>query len=226
VTGDNERIWSRVDEYLDERLASNDQTLVDALATSADAGLPAINVTATQGKLLALLVQIAGAARVLELGTLGGYSTIWMARALPVDGELVTVEVDPKHAAVARHNVDRAGLADRVRVVLGAASDALGVLASDGTEPFDLIFIDADKARIDEYFKASLRISKPGTVIVIDNVIRAGAVIDADSDDASVRGVRRLMDALSREPRVSSTAVQTVGGKGYDGFILARVIET
>jgi predicted O-methyltransferase YrrM len=216
--------WSQVDEYLNQRLAPQGPTLDAALATSAAAGLPAINVTATQGKLLELLARATGARRVLELGTLGGYSTIWMARALPPSGELLTVEIDSAHAAVARHNIDRAGLSDRVSVVLGPAADVLAKLADDGVEPFDLIFIDADKARIDEYFEASLRLSRPGTVIVVDNVVRDGKVVDETSEDPSVRGVRRLIDQLSREPRVSATAIQTVGAKGYDGFIFVLVL--
>jgi predicted O-methyltransferase YrrM len=220
-----ESLWNQVDEYFGGHLTPQDHALEEALATSAAAGLPAIAVTATQGKLLELLARITGARRILELGTLGGYSSIWMGRALPPDGDLVTVEIDPAHAAVARRNIDRAGLSDRVRVVLGPASDILATLATDGSEPFDLIFIDADKPRIDAYFEASLKLSRLGTVIIVDNVVRKGDVIDAASDDASVRGVRRLVDLLSRESRVSSTAVQTVGSKGYDGFILALVVQ-
>lgn len=220
-----ESLWNQVDEYFGGQLTPQDHALEEALATSAAAGLPAIAVTATQGKLLELLARITGARRILELGTLGGYSSIWMGRALPPDGDLVTVEIDPAHAAVARRNIDRAGLSDRVRVVLGPASDILATLATDGSEPFDLIFIDADKPRIDAYFEASLKLSRVGTVIVVDNVVRKGDVIDAASDDASVRGVRRLVNLLSRESRVSSTAVQTVGSKGYDGFILALVMQ-
>jgi predicted O-methyltransferase YrrM len=218
-----ESLWSQVDEYLDQRLVPRDAALEEALSTSAAAGLPAISVTPTQGKLLHLLARIIGAQRILELGTLGGYSTIWMGRALPEDGELFSLEIDPSHAAIARHNVDRAGLSDRVSVVLGPATDTMAKLIADGVEPFDLIFIDADKARIDEYFQLSLSLSKIGTVIVVDNVIRDGKVIDASTEDASVRGVRRLIDLLSRESRVSTTGVQTVGSKGYDGFILALV---
>lgn len=220
-----ESIWSQVDDYLVQQLAPQDDVLDGALATSAAAGLPAISVTATQGKLLQLLARMQGAERILELGTLGGYSTIWLGRALPPDGELVTLEIDPAHAAVAHHNVERAGLADRVTLLLGAARDTLARLIDDGTEPFDLIFIDADKPNIDAYFAAALRLSHPGTVIVVDNVIRQGKVVDANSDDESVRGVRRLMEYLAREPRVSSTAMQTVGSKGYDGFILALVLD-
>jgi predicted O-methyltransferase YrrM len=220
---DMETLWAQVDEYLAERLTPSDTALDTALATSAAAGLPAISVTATQGKLLQLLAQMRGARRILELGTLGGYSTIWLGRALPPDGELLTLEIDPTHAAVARHNIDRAGLADRVQVVLGPASETLAKLAADRVEPFDFVFIDADKANIDAYFEASLALSRPGTAIVVDNVVRKGRVIDAETDDANVLGVRRLFERLANEPRVSSTAVQTVGGKGYDGFILSIV---
>jgi len=218
-----ETLWTEVDEYLAHHLTPSDDALDNALATSAAAGLPPINVTPTQGKLLQLLAQMQNARRILELGTLGGYSTIWMGRALPADGELLTLEIDPTHAAVARHNIDRAGLGDRVQVVLGPASETLARLASDHVEPFDLVFIDADKANIDAYFEASLPLSRPGTVVVVDNVVRKGQVVDAETEDASVRGVRRLIDRLSKDPRVSSTAVQTVGGKGYDGFILSVV---
>jgi predicted O-methyltransferase YrrM len=218
-----EPLWAQVDDYLAQHLAPSDAALDNALETSAAAGLPAISVTATQGKLLQLLAQMQGARRILELGTLGGYSTIWMGRALPPDGELTTLEIDPTHAAVARHNIDRAGLADRVHVVLGPASETLAKLAADRVEPFDLVFIDADKANIDAYFEASLPLSRPGTVIVVDNVVRKGNVVDAESEDANVRGVRRLIDKLSGDSRVSSTAVQTVGAKGYDGFILSIV---
>ena len=220
---DMETLWTEVDEYLAQHLSPSDAALDNALATSAAAGLPPINVTPTQGKLLQLLAQMQNARRILELGTLGGYSTIWMGRALPADGELMTLEIDPTHAAVARHNIDRAGLGDRVHVVLGPASETLAKLASDGIEPFDLVFIDADKANIDAYFEASLPLSRPGTVIVVDNVVRKGHVVDAETEDASVRGVRRLIDHLSQDSRVSSTAVQTVGGTGYDGFILSVV---
>jgi predicted O-methyltransferase YrrM len=219
-----ESLWSQVDDYLVEQLAPSDAALDEALATSTAAGLPEINVTPTQGKLLQLLARILGAERILELGTLGGYSTIWLARALPPDGELLTLEIDPANAAVARHNIERAGLADRVSVVLGPASQTLASLAADRGTAFDLIFIDADKASIDAYFDASLKLSRIGTVIVIDNVIRRGEVIDGTSSDDSVRGVRRLMDRLAHEPRVSSTALQTVGSKGYDGFVLALVV--
>ena len=218
-----ESIWSQVDEYFDRSLGLHDAALDETLRTSAEAGLPAIAVTATQGKLLQLIARLMSARRILEMGTLGGYSTIWLGRALPPDGELFSLEIDPTHAAVARHNIDRAGLGDRVSVVLGPASDTLAKLTADGVEPFDFIFIDADKARIDSYFEAALGLSHVGTVIVVDNVVRKGAVIDAASTDENVRGVRRLVDLVSRERRVSATGLQTVGAKGYDGFIMAVV---
>jgi predicted O-methyltransferase YrrM len=218
-----ESVWSQVDEYFDQAFGLHDVALDEALATSDAAGLPAIAVTPTQGKLLQLIARLIGARRILELGTLGGYSTIWLGRALPPDGELFSLEIDPSHAAVARHNIDRAGLSDRVSVVLGPANDTLAKLAADRVEPFDFIFIDADKPRIDSYFEASLRLSRLGTVIVADNVVRKGEVIDAASTDENVQGVRRLVDLISGERRVSSTALQTVGAKGYDGFIMAVV---
>jgi predicted O-methyltransferase YrrM len=218
-----EQLWTDVDGYFDHELAQPDAVLDHALATSAEAGLPPISVTPTQGKFLHLLATVQGAQRILELGTLGGYSTIWLGRALPADGELLSLEIDPSHAAVARHNIARAGLEDRVSIVLGPATETLAKLVDDGVEPFDLIFIDADKPRIDEYFQRSLELSRPGAVIVVDNVVRKGEVINDESEDASVRGVRRLIHMLSREARVSCTAMQTVGSKGYDGFIIAVV---
>lgn len=218
-----EQLWTDVDGYFDHELAQPDAVLDHALVTSAEAGLPPISVTPTQGKFLQLLATVQGAQRILELGTLGGYSTIWLGRALPADGELLSLEIDPSHAAVARHNIARAGLEDRVSVVLGPASETMAKLIDDGVEPFDLIFIDADKPRIDEYFERSLQLSRAGAVIVVDNVVRKGEVINDGSEDASVRGVRRLIQVLSSETRVSCTAMQTVGSKGYDGFILAVV---
>jgi predicted O-methyltransferase YrrM len=215
--------WAAVDRYIAEHLIPSDPALDAALADCTAAGLPAINVTPTQGKLLHLLVRIQGARSILEIGTLGGYSTIWLARALPTGGRLVTLEIDPKHAAVARANIDRAGLTGRVDLRLGKALDTLSVLASERPEPFDFIFIDADKAGIPDYFAWALRLARVGTVIIVDNVVRKGAVIDADSADPSIRGVRRFNEILASESRVSATTLQTVGGKGYDGFTLALV---
>ena len=218
-----EPIWNAVDEFFNERLSLSDDALAAALADSTAAGLPAINVTPAQGKFLMLLARICRARRILEVGTLGGYSTIWMGRALPADGALITLEINAANAAVARRNVERAGLADRVDVVVAPATETLNRLIADRVEPFDLVFIDADKERSVEYFDAALALSHPGTVIVVDNVVREGAIIDAQSTDANVQGMRRLTEHVARERRVSVTAIQTVGSKGYDGFILAVV---
>jgi predicted O-methyltransferase YrrM len=218
-----EQIWTDVDRYLTDQLAPPDSALDAALESSAVAGLPAISVTPNQGKLLQLLARLQGAKAILEIGTLGGYSTIWLARALPPGGRLVTLESNPVHAAVARENILRAELDGVVDLRIGPATDTLGHLLAEGMGPFDFIFIDADKAGIPEYFDWSIRLSRPGSVIVVDNVIRNGAVADAASVDASVQGVRRFFELLAADPRVSATAVQTVGSKGYDGFALAVV---
>jgi predicted O-methyltransferase YrrM len=218
-----QKTWTSVDRYLDDLLLGRDAALEEALQASAQAGLPPISVSPTQGKLLNLLARLRGARAILEIGTLGGYSTIWMARALPADGRLVTLEIDPKHAEVARSSIARAGLAARVEVRLGRALETLAQLSAEGAGPFDLIFIDADKPSLPEYFRWALELSRPGSLIVIDNVIRDGAVIDAASPDPSVQGVRRLNELMASEPRVSATAIQTVGAKGYDGFALALV---
>lgn len=218
-----QRTWTSVDRYLDDLLVGRDTVLEAALQASVDAGLPAIAVSPTQGKLLNLLARVRGARTILEIGTLGGYSTIWLARALPADGHVVTLERDPKHAEVARANIERAGLTARVEVRLGRALDTLQQLGAENAGPFDLIFIDADKPSLPEYFQWALRLSRPGTLIAIDNVVREGAVIDSTSRDASVQGVRRLNELMASEPRVSATAIQTVGAKGYDGFALALV---
>jgi len=218
-----ESTWTAVDDYLSERLAPNDGALEAALADSAAAGLPAISVTPTQGKLLQLLVQIRNARRILEIGTLGAYSTIWMARALPKDGTVVTLEIDDKHAAVAHKNIERAGLRGSIEIRVAPAADSLAQMKRERVDPFDLIFIDADKASTADYYEAAVELSRPGSLIIIDNVVRHGEVIDADTDDVSVQGVRRAVDRIARDRRVSATAVQTVGSKGYDGFILAVV---
>ncbi len=215
--------WSAVDRYITDHLVPADPALDAALADCAAAGLPAINVTPNQGKLLHLLARIQSARAILEIGTLGGYSTIWLARALPAGGRLFKQEIHARHATVARANVERAGLAAIVDLRLGNALETLEVLASERAGPFDLIFIDADKAGIPEYFRASLRMSRVGTVIIVDNVVRNGAVIDAASTDPSIRGVRRFNQMLAAEKRVSATTLQTVGSKGYDGFTLALV---
>jgi predicted O-methyltransferase YrrM len=212
-------VWTAVDDYFDGALTPADPALSAALKTSEAGALPAIQVTAAQGKQLQLFARAIRARRILEVGTLGGYSTIWLARALPPDGRLVTLEVDPHHAEVARGNVANAGLADRVEVRVGPALETLPDLAG----PFDLVFIDADKPNNAGYFAHALRLSRPGTVIVVDNVARDGAVVDASSGDAAVQGTRRLVEAVAAEPRVSATAIQTVGAKGYDGYLLAVV---
>jgi len=215
--------WTAVDGYIADHLIPADPTLEAALAASVVAGLPTINVTPQQGKFLYLLARIQGARNILEIGTLAGYSTLWLARALPDDGRLVTLELEPKHAAVARENFERAGLASRIELRVGPAMETLGDLVAQQRGPFDLIFIDADKMSMPEYFQWAMKLSRKGTVIIADNVVRNGAVVDATSVDESVRGVRRLMDFLSTEPRVTATALQTVGNKGYDGFCLAVV---
>ncbi|WP_377267313.1 O-methyltransferase [Peterkaempfera sp. SMS 1(5)a] len=215
--------WTAVDAYLTDTLVGPDPALDTALRASATAGLPSINVAPNQGKLLQLLALVHGARSILEIGTLGGYSTIWLARALPEDGTLVTLEVDPRHAEVARGNIAQAGLADRVDLIQGPALETLPRLSERGHGPFDMVFVDADKPSNPEYFRWALRLSRPGTLIVVDNTVRGGAVADAASTDESVRGVRRMHDLIAAEPRVTATAVQTVGSKGHDGFTLALV---
>lgn len=218
-----ESTWTAVDEYFSERFAPNDSALESALADSVAAGLPAISVTPTQGKFLQLLVQLRSARRILEIGTLGAYSTIWMARALPKDGTVVTLEIDDKHAAVAHRNIERAGLRGVIEIRVAPAAESLAQMKRERVDPFDLIFIDADKASTADYYEAVMNLSRPGSVIVIDNVVRNGEVVDAGTNDPSVQGVRRAVEQIARDNRVSATAVQTVGSKGYDGFILAIV---
>jgi predicted O-methyltransferase YrrM len=215
--------WEAVDRYVTERLVGPDPALDGALRANAEGGLPAIDVSAPQGRFLELLARISGARRILEVGTLGGYSTIWLARALPPDGRLVTLEVDAHHAEVARANLERAGVADRVDLRVGPALDALPRLAEEGAGPFDLTFIDADKPSTADYFAWALKLSRPGSLIVVDNVIRGGGVTDQGNTDAKVKGVRRCLEMMAAEPRVTATAIQTVGGKGYDGFAVAVV---
>jgi predicted O-methyltransferase YrrM len=212
-------VWESVDEYFCTQLLAPDPVLDAALEANALGGLPAIDVSPLQGHMLHLLARSIGARRILEVGTLGGYSTIWLARALGPDGRLITCEVDPHHAEVAGSNIARAGLDGVVDVRLGPALDTLPTL--DG--PFDLVFIDADKASNAEYFRHALRLSRPGSMIIVDNVVRDGKVVDADSDDPAVRGTRALTELVAQEPGVDATVVQTVGRKGYDGFLLALV---
>jgi predicted O-methyltransferase YrrM len=217
-----EELWTAVDRYFNELLVSADPALDEALAVSAAAELPAINVSPVQGKLLHLLARSIGARNVLEIGTLGAYSTIWLARALPDGGRVISLEADPRHAEVARANIARAGLDDRVEVRLGMALDLLPGL-TERPEPFDFIFIDADKPNNAAYFDWALRLSRVGAIIIVDNVVRGGDVIAAANDSPTVQGVRRFMERLAAEPRVSATAIQTVGSKGYDGFAIAFV---
>jgi predicted O-methyltransferase YrrM len=219
----NQELWTDVDHYLVENLIPADPVMDQALASNKAAGLPSIDVAPNQGKLLYLLARIRGARRILEIGTLGGYSTIWLARALPSDGKLITLEVEAKHAEVARTNIDRAGLSGLVQLRLGPALGSLAQLLNEGAKPFDLIFIDADKQSIPAYLEWSLRLSHPGTVIITDNVVRDGAVINPDDPDPNVQGVRRHFEMLAADPRLDATALQTVGTKGYDGFALAIV---
>jgi len=216
--------WSAVDAYICGMMITPDAALAAALASSAAAGLPPINVAPNQGKLLHLLARIQGARNILEVGTLGGYSTIWLARALPADGRLITLEADEKHARVARENIARANLSVNVEVRVGLALDTLPRIAAEGLGPFDLVFIDADKPSNPDYFRWALKLSRRGSVIIVDNVVRNGAVLDASGSDANVRGVRQLNQLIAAEPRIDATAIQTVGSKGYDGFAIALVI--
>ena len=215
--------WTAVERYFDDRLVPADPALDAALRASSEAGLPPAGVTPDQGMLLHLLARMAGARTILEIGTLGGYSAIWLARALPAGGRMVTLEAEPRHAEVARANLDRAGLAGVVEVRVGRALETLARLAEEGAGPFDLVFIDADKESNPEYLRRALELSHAGTVIVGDNVVRGGDVADPASADASIRGVRRFVELLAADPRVTATVIQTVGSKGYDGFALAVV---
>ena len=220
--GEPER-WGAVDAYLEEALIPDDAALDAALAASRAAGLPAIHVAPVQGRLLQLLARLAGARRVLEVGTLGGYSTIWLARGLAAGGRIVTLEADPRHAAVARENFARAGVAGVVELREGPALDTLPGVEADGMGPFDLAFIDADKQSAPEYVAWAVRFARPGAIIVLDNVVRGGEVADPHSPDARVQGVRRALALMGEDPRLEATALQTVGAKGYDGFALAVV---
>ncbi|MEU6223055.1 O-methyltransferase [Streptomyces sp. NPDC047042] len=216
--------WEDVDDYFTTLLAPADDALEAALRDSDAEGLPHINVAPNQGKLLQLLAQIQGARCILEIGTLGGYSTIWLGRALPADGRLITLEYDEKHAEVARRNLARAGLDGITEVRTGPALESLPKLADENPGPFDLVFIDADKANNPHYVEWALRLTTTGSLIIVDNVVRGGAVTDGDSTDPSVRGTRAALELIAGHPRLSGTAVQTVGSKGYDGFALARVV--
>jgi predicted O-methyltransferase YrrM len=216
----SEKLWEDVDAYFDSVLIGDDPALDAARKANAAAGLPDIAVAPNQGKLLHLMARMIGARRILEVGTLGGYSAIWLARALPAGGELVTLEYNPKHADVARANIANAGLADKVTVTTGAAIDTLPALKG----PFDFSFIDADKRSNPDYFRWALKLSRKGSVIVVDNVVRGGRVLDAKGGDPDVEGIRRLHEIMAAEPRVSATAIQTVGVKGHDGLAVALVV--
>lgn len=219
----NPERWTAVDRYITDLLVRSDHALDAALEASIAAGLPQINVSPNQGKLLHLLAIVQGARTILEIGTLGGYSTIWLARALPSNGRLITLEADSKYAEVARANISRAGLADTVELRVGRAIDTLPRIAAEERGPFDLIFIDADKQSTPEYFGWALKLSRPGSLIIVDNVVRNGQVIDPASEDPNVQGMRKFNELLAAEPRVTATEIQTVGSKGYDGFAIALV---
>ena len=218
-----QELWTAVDNYIVETLVPSDPVLDEAVRASDEAGLPSIQVSPPQGRFLYVLAKVQGARRILEIGTLGGYSTIWLGRALPQDGRLVTMEIDPKHAEVARANIDRAGLSGQVTVLNGDAHNLLAELERQTEVPFDLTFIDADKASIPFYFESALRMSRRGSLILVDNVVRDGAVIEADSTDPSVQGVRKLNEMISANGRLTATVIQTVGVKGYDGLAIALV---
>jgi|SRR5208283_953788 len=220
----SQKVWTEVDNYICELLVPGDAALQAALQASEAAGLPAIQVSPTQGKFLNLQARLMRASNILELGTLGGYSTIWLARALPAKGRLVTVDANAKHTEVARTNIAFAGLSDRVEFHVGSALDVLPQLAREGRGPFDFIFIDANKSNMPEYFAWALRLARPGSLIIADNVIRDGKVLDAATADADIQGVRRFNERMAAEKRVSATELQTVGSKGYDGFAMAVVL--
>lgn len=215
--------WRRVDAYLADTLVGHDAALTDAVAAQHAAGLPAIEVAPVNAKLLHLLARIAGARRVLEIGTLGGYSTIWLARALPDDGEVVTIEAEPANAAVARGSLDRAGVGDRVEIRVGRGADVLPTL--EGVEPFDLVFIDADKESNTIYLDWAARLGRPGTVVVVDNVVRGGRVADPHEHGPQIEGVRAGLAMLAGDPRFDATALQTLDAKGWDGIAVALVVE-
>lgn len=220
----DQQLFSDVDQYITDRLAPRDEDLEAAQKAAADAGLPAISVSAAQGKMLSLYATMIGAKRILEIGTLGGYSTLWLGWALPLGGHITTLEADPKHAEVAKANIARAGLEKSVEVRVGKALETLPLLYDEDAPPFDMFFIDANKDMIPEYFQWALKLGRKGSLIVVDNVVRGGKILDAASEDPNVKGVRRFYDMLARETRVSATAVQTVGAKGYDGFALAVIV--
>jgi predicted O-methyltransferase YrrM len=218
-----QQLWTSVDDYITRLFIQSDPIMQDTLAASEAAGLPSISVAPNEGRLLMLLAQLCGARNILEIGTLGGYSTIWLARGMVSEGSLITLEANPKHAEIARLNIARAGFTDRVEVRVGPARDTLSQLASEGRRPFDLIFIDADKESYPEYLAWSIKLSRPGTLIIADNVIRDGKILDPTDTDPRVQGARRFNQLLADEPRVKATVIQTVGGKGHDGMAMAIV---
>ncbi len=220
----NQEQWNSVDSYFDRLFAPPDAVMDAAITATTEAGLPAINVSPTQGKLLHVLAKAHNARKILEIGTLAGYSSIWMARALPADGKLITLEIDPKHAAVARANLARAGVDKQVEVIVGKAIESLPQLDSNGEGPFDLVFIDADKVSTPDYLTWAMRLTKPGSIIIIDNVVRSGQVANPDTTDPHVKGIQKALEMLASDKRLVSTALQTVGSKGYDGFSIAVVI--
>jgi len=217
----SEASWTAVDEYVSSHLLKADAALAEALLNNSENNLPPIDVSPVQGKMLMLLAQLAGARHILEIGTLGGYSTIWLARALPADGKLVTLEVDRKHARVAAENLERAGLADKVDIKVGPAKDSLAAMPAG--DPFDFVFIDADKQGNIHYVEQAIRLGRSGTTVIVDNVVREGAILDEGNDDPRVIGTRKLFEYVSSHPKLNATAIQTVGSKGWDGFLLARV---
>jgi predicted O-methyltransferase YrrM len=219
----SEPLWSEVDDYVTETLRLEDEALTGAARRAQTAGLPSIAVTAAQGMLLRLIAEIQGARRILELGTLGGYSTIFLARALPPGGRLISLELEPERARAAQASIAAAGLADRVQVRIGPALESLVALAGEGAEPFDLVFIDADKPATPQYFEHALALSRPGSIVIADNVVRGGELANPGTADAGARGMRRFHELLAADPRVNATTIQTVGAKGYDGFTLVRV---
>ena len=224
ATSSDSEMWTEVDNFFSAALLAPDPVLESALESIRAAGLPAISVSPNQGKLLEMLARILDARSILEVGTLGAYSTIFLARGMRAGGRLITLESDPAHAAVARANIARAGLNAAVELRLGSASDTLPQISAEGRGPFDLIFIDADKKNIPSYFEWALRLSRPGSIVVVDNVVRDGRVIDSKSDDPDIQGVRRFLERVGRNASVSGTAIQTVGIKGYDGFAIVRVL--
>ena len=218
-----EEIWSRAEQYIVEHLLGRDEALDSVLAAAQAAEMPDIQVSPTHGKLLMLLAQMHGAKKILEIGTLAGYSTIWLARALPADGKLITLEFDPKHAAVARSNIAKAGFADRVEVREGSALNTLPLLKAEGAGPFDFVFIDANKTGYSDYLDWALQLTRRGSVIVADNTVQAGRIADADCDDPTVQAIRSFIEKLGAEPRVNATILQCVGSKGYDGLAIGVV---